>query len=63
MRPEKRAPLPNCLATEIVPLLSEPRCALYGVSLQRQLIEVSDLEARIAAVEQALAEGRLRRIG
>jgi hypothetical protein len=33
------------------------RCALYGLSLQRQLLEASDLEQRLAALEQA-AEAR-----
>lgn len=32
------------------------RCALYGVSIQRQLVEASDLEQRLAALELALAE-------
>jgi hypothetical protein len=36
------------------------RCAIYGLSLQRQLIESSDLEQRLAALE-AMA-GQQRRV-
>jgi len=37
------------------------RCAFYGLSLQRQLVESSELEQRIAALEaQAPARGRRR---
>lgn len=30
------------------------RCALYGVSIQKQLLEASDLEKRIAALEERI---------
>lgn len=38
------------------------RCLFMGLNLQRILLEASDLESRLAAVEDALAEGRLRRV-
>jgi len=40
------------------------RAVLYGVSIQRQLIEASDLERRLAALEAQLpTTGAQRRIG
>jgi hypothetical protein len=37
------------------------RVVLYGVSIQRQLLESSDLEQRLAALEAQLATGRGQR--
>lgn len=31
------------------------RCVLYGLSIQRDLVETSDLEARVVALEQGMA--------
>lgn len=39
------------------------RTVVSALSLQRALLEASELETRLAAVEEALAEGRLRRVG
>jgi hypothetical protein len=38
------------------------RTVVSALSLQRALLEASDLEIRLAAVEEALADGRLRRV-
>lgn len=38
------------------------RTVVSALSLQRALLEASDLESRLAAVEEALETGRLRRV-
>jgi hypothetical protein len=39
------------------------RCVLYGIGIQKSLIEVGDLETRLAALEAATDQQHLRRRG
>jgi len=48
----------DCLAGTVPPDVA--RVALYAISIQRQLIEASSLEGRLAEVERLLATIRVR---
>ncbi len=39
------------------------RCAFYGLSLQKSLVELSDLERRIIALEAAAGEAASKKAG